>query len=164
MSDGFDPTTFSAVRRGNRYEDFHVGQEFWHHWGRTLTTTDNTIFSSATCNWNPMYGNAEFARTHGHPDAVLNPMLVLCTVIGMSVEDLSEAGGPFLGVERCQFRRPVYPGETITARSTVVAMRESKSRPTSGTVTWHTEAYNERDELILEYDRTNLIAKRGSPA
>jgi acyl dehydratase len=164
VSDDFDPSEFRLVRRGHQYEDFAVGQEFDHHWGRTLTAVDNTIFGAATCNWNPMYGNAEYARAHGHPDAVLNPMLVLCTVVGMSVEDLSEGGGPFLGVERCRFHRPVYPGQTITARSKVTAMRDSKSRPTSGTVTWHTEAFDEHNELVLEFDRTNLIAKRGGDA
>ena len=67
-------------------------------------------------------------------------MLVLCTVVGMSVEDLSEYGGAFLGVEDCTFHRPVYPGDTLTARSTVAAARPSNSRP-GGIVTWHTEGY-----------------------
>ena len=162
-SDGtdFDPAQFTAVRKGNQYEDFEVGQRFDHHWGRTITGGDNAVFSTATCNWNPMHLNAEFARAHGHPDVVVNPMLVLCTVLGLSVEDLSEAGGPFLGVEACHFHQPVHPGDTITASSTVVAKRASRSRPGNGTVTWHTEARNQRDELVVEFDRTNLVVMRG---
>ena len=156
----FDPARFPLVRKGHQYQDFSVGQVFEHHWGRTITAGDNALFSTATCNWNPMHLNADFARAHGHEDVVVNPMLVLCTVVGMSVEDLSEGGGPFLGVNDCTFHRPVHPGDTITARSTVVDMRESKSRPGTGIVTWHTEAHNQRDELVVDYHRTNLVARR----
>jgi itaconyl-CoA hydratase len=154
-------SSFPPVVKGNKFEDFTVGQVLIHHWGRTLTAGDNAVFSTAMCNWNPMHLNAEFARAHGHPDVVVNPMLVLCTVVGMSVEDLSEAGGPFLGVEDCTFHRPVYPGDTITARSTVSNTRESESRPGIGIVTWHTEAHNQRHELVVDYRRTNLVAKSG---
>jgi acyl dehydratase len=157
---GFDPARFTPRRRGRQYEDFEVGQVMEHHWGRTITSGDNALFSTATCNWNPMHLNSEFARGHGRPDVVINPMLVLCTVVGLSVEDLSESGGPFLGVDACRFHSPVHPGDTLTARSSVLAKRDSESRPDFGTVTWHTEAHNQRGELIVEYDRTNLIAKR----
>lgn len=156
----FDPSTFPVWRRGNQYQDFSPGQLWQHHWGRTLTHADNATFTSATCNWNPMHTNVEYARAHGHPDVVVNSMLVLCTVLGLSVEDLSEAGGPFLGVNDCRFHRPVYPGDTITASSEVVETRESASRPRDGIVTWHTEARNQRGELVLDFRRTNLVAKR----
>ncbi len=86
-------------------------------------------------------------------------MLVLCIVVGLSVEDLSEAGGPFLGIDELTFHRAVHPGDTLTARSTVVEARESQSRPASGIVTWHTEGLNQRDELVVDYRRTNLVAR-----
>jgi itaconyl-CoA hydratase len=155
-----DFDSFPLVRKGRSFEAFEVGASFDHHWGRTLTAGDNALFSTATCNWTPMYLNAEFARAHGHSDVVVNPMLVLCTVVGLSVEDLSEVGGPFLGMERCTFHRAVHPDDTLTARSTVVDTRESESRPNVGIVTWHTEAHNQRGELVVEYRRTNLVAKQ----
>lgn len=161
MSD-FDRSGFPLVRKGNQYEDFEVGQVLEHHWGRTFTAGDNALFTTATCSWVPMHVNAEFARSHGHPDVVVNPMLVLCTVVGLSVEDLSEAGGPFLGVDDCTFHRPVFPGDTIRARSTVVDVRLSSSRPETGIVTWHSEGHNQRDELVVDYRRTNLVARRGA--
>jgi itaconyl-CoA hydratase len=92
----------------------------------------------------------------------VHPMLVLCTVVGLSVEDLSEAGGPFLGVDDCTFHRPVHPGDTVTARSTVVDARPSGSRPGTGIVTWHTEGRNQRGEVVVDFSRTNLVAMRGS--
>ena len=155
-----DLASFPAVLHGHQYQDFEVGQVWRHHWGRTLTESDNLTFCSAFCYWNPMYINREFAKAHGHPDMVINPSLLLCTVVGMSVEDLSEGGGPFLGVNGCTFHQPVYPGDTITAVSVVEDMRTSASRPNTGIVTWHTEAHNQRGELVLDYRRTNLVAMR----
>jgi itaconyl-CoA hydratase len=107
-----------------------------------------------------MYLNAEFARAHGHPTTVVNPMLVLCIAVGLSVEDLSEIGGPFVGITDCTFRRPVYPGDTITARSTVVSARTSDSRPADGIVTWRTECHNQEGDLVVDYERTNLVRRR----
>lgn len=159
MSD-VDFDSFAVARKGRQFEDFSEGQVLVHHWGRTITEADNALFSTAMCNWNPMYLNAEYARAHGHPAVVVNPMLVLCTAVGLSVEDLSEAGGPFLGMDEVVFHRPVYPGDTITARSRVVSSVESASRPTSGIVTWWTEARNQDGEPVVSYRRTNLVAKR----
>ena len=146
--------------RGNRYEDFEPGRRFEHHWGRTVTASDNTMFSVLTLHYNPQYTNEAVARANGHPGVPLNPLLVFNTVFGLSVEDLSEAGGPFLGVEEVEFARPVYPGDTLTARSTVVSRRQSDSRPSFGIVTWKTEGRNQRGEIVVSFRRTNLVAKK----
>ena len=160
----FDPGSFPLVAHGRQYGEFSDGQVLVHHWGRTITASDNVAFTTATCNWNPMHLNAEYASAHSHPDVVVNPMLVLCTAVGLSVEDLSEGGGPFLGLEAATFHRPVHPGDTITATSTVLSRRESASRPDTGIVTWHTEVHNQRGELVLDYRRTNLVARAGQGA
>jgi acyl dehydratase len=156
----FDPTTFTLLRKGRSFEEFEVGRRFEHHWGRTLTEGDNALFTTTTLAYNPLYFNAEYARAEGHPSTVMNPMLVLCTVVGLSVEDLSEAGGPFLGIDELTFHAPVYAGDTLAASSTVVAARESDSRPEFGVVTWHTEGRNQRGELVVDYKRSNLVGKR----
>ena len=150
---------FPLARKSRPFDAFQVGQELVHHWGRTVTDGDNALFSTATCNWNPMHLNVEFARFHGHPTVVVNSMLVLSLAVGLSVEDLSESGGAFLGIDNCSFHRPMYPGDTMTARSTVVSKRLSETRPQNGIVTWHTEGRNQHDELLVEFDRTNLIAR-----
>ena len=146
--------------KGNHYEDFELGHVYHHHWGRTLNDGDNSLFSTLTLSFNPLYFNAEYAVAHGHSGVVLNPMLVFLTVFGLSVEDLSEAGGLFLGVDDLKFHRTVYPGETLSARSTVLDKRESASRPESGIVSWHTEGHNRRGELVIDFRRTNLVSKR----
>jgi acyl dehydratase len=96
-------------------------------------------------------------------------MLVFTTVFGLSVEDLSEAGGLFLGVDSLKFHRRVYPGDTLVARSTVVDKRESQSRPDHGIVTWHTEGFlleqssaDSGEQIrVVDFRRSNLIPKRG---
>ncbi|TNF85809.1 MAG: MaoC family dehydratase, partial [Gammaproteobacteria bacterium] len=104
--------------------------------------------------------NEPYAKAEGHPTTVVNPMLVFNTVFGLSVEDLSEGGGPFLGVDACEFRQPVYVGDTLTARSTVIGARESKGQAGFGIVTWHTEGFNQDGELVIDFKRTNLVRRR----
>ena len=157
-----DFSEFPLVRKGNKFEDFEAEQVFEHHWGRTLTEADSTLFATLALRFTPLYFNAEFARAHGHSGIVVDPLLALCTVVGLSVEDLSEAGGPFLGVNDVEFHRPIYAGDTLDANSTVVTARESNKRPDTGIVTWRTESHNQNGELVLSYERTNLVAKRSA--
>ena len=160
------------IPKGNLYDDFEVGQVFAHHWGRTLNDGDNSLFTTLTLGFNPLYFNLPYARSHGHPRVVINPMLVFLTVFGLSVEDLSEAGGLFLGVDQLTFYRSVYPGDTLVARSTVLEKRESQSRPGSGIVTWHTEGFrldagaadSNDGERVVDFRRSNLVPKRDMSA
>lgn len=155
-----DFSSFTVWKRGRQFEDFTRGQIFDHHWGRTLTRSDATLFASVTHRYCPIYFNLDYAKSEGHRDLVVDPLLVLATVIGLSVEDLSEAGGPFLGVNQVNFAKAVYPGDTITCRSRVISCRESGSRPGSGIVTWKTEARDQAKRLVLNLERTNLVRKR----
>lgn len=153
----------AALRpKGHYFEDFTVGQVFDHHWGRTIGEGDNTLFTTLTLHYNPLYFNTDYARAHDHPGIVVNPMLVFTTVFGLTVEDLSETGGAFLGVDALSFHAPVYPGETLRARSTVMEIRESRNRPGFGIVTWHTEGFNQKEERVIDFRRTNMILKRGA--
>jgi len=97
-------TDFKARARlwpkGNRFEDFIAGRVFEHHWGRTITDGDNAAFSAQTLSFCPLYFNEVYAQSQGHPRTVVNPLLVFNTVFGITVEDLSEGGGPFLGGRR----------------------------------------------------------------
>jgi itaconyl-CoA hydratase len=164
MSD-FEAVRERAVTRhkGNRYEDMTDGRVFEHHWGRTITAGDNAAFTTQTLSFCPLYFNEPYARSEGHPTTVVNPLLVFNTVFGLSVEDLSEGGGPFLGVDECEFERTVYVGDTLTARSTVINARESKGQAGFGIITWQTEGFNQKDERVIRFKRTNLVRKRKRP-
>jgi acyl dehydratase len=146
--------------KGRKYEDFHIGQEFDHHWGRTIFHHDTVLFSTLTLSYNPLYFNKAYAVAHGHPDIVVNPHLVFNTVLGMSVEDCSEAGGPFLGVFDLKYARHVYPGTTIVARSLTTEARVSGSNPSFGIVTWETKGFDEDGELLVSFRRSNLVTRR----
>jgi acyl dehydratase len=146
--------------KGRLFEDFHVGQNFDHHWGRTILEGDTTLFTALTLSFNPMYFNRAYAMAHGHPDIVVNPQLVFNVVLGLSVEDCSEIGGPFLGVFELTYDRPVYPGTTITARSVTIEARISESNPKNGIVTWLTEGRNESGAQVISFRRSNLVRLR----
>ncbi|WP_296655077.1 MaoC family dehydratase [Paraburkholderia sp.] len=147
--------------RGNRYEDFEPGREFKHHWGRTVSESDNTLFSILTMHYNPQYTNVQAAKANGYPGIPVNPLLVFNTVFGLSVEDLSEGGGPFLGVDELKYLKPVYPGDTLYSESAVVDKRLPSNKPGFGITTWHTKGFNQDGELVIEFKRSNLVRTRG---
>jgi acyl dehydratase len=156
-----DPRERAVLKpKGRLYEDFEVGQTFDHHWGRTILESDASLFATLTLAFNPLYFNRAYAREHGHPDIVVNPQLVFNVTLGLTVEDLSEIGGPFLGVWELVYDRPVYPGTTITARSTTVERRLSESNPANGIVTWRTEGFDETGARVCGFRRSNLVRRR----
>lgn len=155
-----DVASWPLIPRGTPFEEHVVGRVFEHHWGRTVHASDNLTFTTQTLAFNPMYFNRDVALAAGHRGEVINPMLVFSVVFGLSVEDLSEAGGPFLGATSLEYLRDVYPGETLTATSTVVEARTSSSRPDVGIVTWDTVGRDSAGEPVISFRRTNLVRRR----
>ena len=135
---------------------------FEHHWGRTINAGDNSLFSTVTMHFNPLYTNAEYAARSVTPTCwsircwCSRPRSGSRSRISPKAADRSSASirPPSIGRS--------IPGDTLIARSTVVGKRESASRPSFGIVTWRTEAFNQRGELVLDYQRSNLVAKRRS--
>ncbi len=152
--------TVRRIQRGSYFEDFTEGREFVHHWGRTFSIADATSYSAMTMQYNPIYFNAVYARELGYSDIPINPLFVFATALGLSVEDLSEAGGPFLGVDDLAFHVPAYPGDTISSRSVVNWKRLAASKPGWGIVEWQTHAANQRGEIVLSFTRRNLVRLR----
>ena len=101
-----DLSSFPTRRRVNSFEEFAVGQVFEHHWGKTVTAGDNSLFASVTHAYNPLYLNAEVARARRATPTSSSARCSCCaSSSALSVEDLSEAGGPFLGVDELTFHR-----------------------------------------------------------
>ena len=151
------------IERGHYFEDFEVGHLFKHHGGRTITDGDNAFFSSVTMNFNPAYFNREYARSIGYEGVIVNHLLVMNVVFGLSVEDLSERAIAHLGYEKLKYVATVYPGDTLTSESLVLEKRDT-SRPDRGVVKFRTTGYNQRGEKVLEYERPVLIRKRNVKA
>jgi acyl dehydratase len=141
------------------FEDFALGRVFDHAWGRTMNEAETVEFSTMTLHFNRIYFDRPYARGLGFRDIVVNPLLVYNTVMGLSVNDLTEGRGPFLGMQNLRYGVPVFPGDTLTASSEVVARRESDSRPGWGIVTWHSTGRNQDGEVVVDYQRTNLSRK-----
>jgi acyl dehydratase len=146
--------------KGRLFEDFQVGEVRDHHWGRTICESDTVLFTTLTLSYNPLYSNRAYAQALGHRDIVVNPLLVFNVVLGLSVEDNSEIGGPFVGVGKLTYRASVYPGDTIRARSTTIAARLSASNPRNGVVTWLTEGFNQDETRVIDFERSNLVRLR----
>jgi len=143
--------------KGRDAEKFTLGQTLSHHWGRTINASDNSLFTLLSQMYNPIYFNEPYAKKMKHPGIVVNPFLVFNIVLGLSVEDLSENRGLFLGIDDCKFLQPVYIGDTLHAESEVLAKRASNSDETKKIVTWKTKGYNQNDQQVIEYVRSNLF-------
>lgn len=141
--------------KGGPYEAFEIGRACEHHWGRTFTQAENALFTTLTIHFNPTYYNVEYAKAMGHPDTPLNPLLVFTTLFGLSVEEFSETSTAFLGVDELKYHAPVYPGDTLRARSTITTLRTSAKNPAVGIATFRTEGFNQRDELVCDFLRSN---------
>lgn len=154
------PTNAILLARGHRYEDFSDGHVFEHSQRKTVLESDNALFTTLTMHYNPLYLDRTRAAALGHRDIVVNPLLVFNLVFGLSVEDLSEGGGPFLGIEALEYGVVVYAGDTLRSRSKVISARLSNKHEQYGIVTWETEGFNQRDERVIIYRRSNLVKKK----
>jgi acyl dehydratase len=146
---------------GRVFEDFEVGDVYYHPLGRTVLTADNSWFTLLTQNTNPIhFDKALSARTpFGKP--LVNSCFILSLVTGQSVIDLSQNAMANLGWDEVRLPNPVFEGDTIYSRSEVLDKRESKSRPTVGIVTVKTIGFNQDGTVVIEYKRTFMIYKRG---
>lgn len=150
----------------NHFEEFEIGRRFRHHWGRTIEAAEAIGFATEHLLHEPALFNRIYARHLGYDDIVVSGEMVFSIVLGLSVEDLSESGGPFLGADNIRFHDPVHPGDTLFAVSEVMSRRDSGSRPDYGVVEWETRASKQDGRPVLSFRRTNLVRRRsaGTPA
>jgi itaconyl-CoA hydratase len=148
----------------NYYEDFEVGRHFRHHWGRTIMAEEAIGFSTQHLLHEPASYNKLYAQHLGYPDIVISPFFVFAVVLGMSVEDLSESGGPFLGADRLRFHRAVLPGDTLFSSSIVLSRRPSNSQPVYGVVEWETTGVRQDGAAVISFQRTSLVKRRDQQA
>ena len=142
------------------FQDFAVGQVFEHWPGRTIAEADNTWFTLLTMNQHPLHLDAEYAKDTEFGRVVVNSCLTLSMVVGMSVADVSRAAIANLGWNDIRLPAPVFVGDTLYARSEVLAARLSASRPNAGVVTVKTIGRNQRNEVVIEFQRTMLLPGR----
>lgn len=149
---------------GRYYEDFKVGDIYEHRPGRTISEADNTWFTLLTMNTHPLHFDAAYAAKTEFGRPLVNSCLVLAMVTGMSVSDLSQKAIANLGWDKVRLSAPVFAGDTIYAESEVLAMRDSKSRPTLGIVTVRTTGKKADGTVFMNYERAILVPRRGHAA
>ena len=146
---------------GLYFEEFVVGMEFKHPLTRTVTEMDNILFCAMTHNPQPLHLDEEFSKGTMYGQRLVNSMFTLGLVIGVTVGDttLGTTLGN-LGLTDVRFVNPVFHGDTIRAMTKITDKRESKSRPTTGIVTFEHYGFNQRDEEVAFCLRTGLMMKR----
>lgn len=153
--------TRHRARHGRHYEDFVVGDVFEHRPGRTVSEADNTWFTLLTMNQHPLHFDHAYAAKSEFGRPLVNSCLTLSIVVGMSVDDVSYKAIGNLGWDKVRLTAPVFAGDTLYAESEVLAVRESKSRPTQGLVTVRTVGRKADGTEFMRFERTVLVPKRG---
>ena len=146
---------------GRYFEDFEVGVIYEHRPGRTINEADNSWFTLLTMNTHPLHFDAEYAAHSEFGKPLVNSCLTLSMVAGMSVSDTSQKAIANLGWNDIKMPHPVFVGDTLYAESEVLDKRESKSRPTQGIVSVRTTGKNQDGTVVMSYDRSFLVPKRG---
>ena len=138
------------------YAELEVGAVYRSRFGRTVLEADNVWFTLLTLNTNPIHFDAHYAAQTEWERPLVDSTFTLALVTGLSVADVSERAVN-LGWREVRLPAPVFAGDTIRAETEILAKRESKSRPGSGVVTVRTRGLNQRDEVVIDFERTVLV-------
>ena len=147
---------------GLYFDELSVGQLFQHPIRRTITETDNVWFSAITHNPARLHLDEEYCRTETeYGQRLVNSCFTLALMVGISVNDTTLGTAVAnLGWDEVRFPKPLFHGDTIRIETEVVDLRESKSRPNQGIVTFVHRAFNQKNELVAHCRRSGLQMKK----
>lgn len=148
---------------GKFFDQWQIGETIAHEIRRTVTETDNLLFSTLTHNPQPLHIDAEAAKASEFGQILVNGTFTFALMVGLSVGDTT-LGTLIanLGYDELTMPKPVFLGDTLRAETEVVELRASKSRPGAGIVTFRHRMLNQRDEVVCTCLRSALI--KGSAA
>ena len=151
---------------GLYFEEFAVGQTFQHALRRTVTETDNVLFSAMTHNPAALHLDEEYCRDQSEfGTRIVNSCFTLGLMVGISVGDTTLGTTVAnLGWDEVRFPRPLFHGDTVHVESEVAEIRESKSRPQNGIVIFIHRAFNQKDELVAQCKRSALMIRKPQTA
>ena len=148
---------------GRFYDEWRVGQRIEHEVRRTVTETDNLLFSTMTHNPQPLHLDAEAARASEFGQILVNGTFTFALMVGLSVGDTTLGTlVANLGYDKLVMPKPVFIGDTLRAATEVAELRDSRSRPDAGLVTFRHELTNQRDEVVCQCLRTALLKRSGA--
>jgi len=146
---------------GRLFEDFAIGDIYYHPFGKTVTEADNQMFTLMTQNVSKTHVDRNYAAGTAYKLPLVNSTFTLALVTGQSTMDLSMNVFANLGWDEVRMPAPVYEGDTIYSRSKVLDLRESASRPAMGVVTVATEGFNQDGTIVVSFKRSFMIYKKG---
>jgi acyl dehydratase len=145
---------------GRFYDDWTVGDMIVHEIRRTVTETDNLLFTVMTHNPQPLHLDAEAARASEFGQILVNGTFTFALMVGLSVGDTTLGTlVANLGYDKLVMPKPVFIGDTLRAETEVHALKESRSRPDAGIVTFAHRLHNQRDEIVCQCLRSALIKR-----
>lgn len=145
---------------GRYYEEFNIGEVIEHKTSKTIFESDNNLFSLITMNYHPVHTNIDYASKQQHGEILVVGTLVFSLAVGITVPDVSGKAIANLLYENIDHLAPVFIGDTIYVKTTVLDKRESKSKNDRGVVYVESIAYNQNNENVLSFRRKVLIKKR----
>jgi len=152
-----------AANRGLYLDEMSDGMIVRHAITRTITEADNTFFSVMTMNPQPLHIDANLASETEFGERIVNSLFTLGLLVGITVHELTlNTTVANLGFTEVEFPKPVFHGDTLRAESTILSVRESKSRPTQGIALFEHRGYNQNDELVAACKRNALMKKTPS--
>lgn len=148
---------------GRHFDEWQVGDRIAHDIRRTVTETDNLLFSVMTHNPQPLHIDLEAAKASEFGQILVNGTFTFALMIGLTVADTT-IGTLIanLGYDKLVMPKPVFIGDTMRASTEVIELRESRSRPTAGIVTFMHELTNQRNEVVCHCLRSTLLKRRES--
>ena len=148
---------------GRFFEDWQIGDTISHEIRRTVTETDNLLFTTMTHNPQPLHLDIEAAKASEFGQILVNGTFTFSLMVGLSVGDTTLGTlVANLGYDKLVMPKPVFIGDTLRAETEIIALKESKSRPGSGIVTFLHRCINQRDEIVCQCERAALIKGKSS--
>jgi acyl dehydratase len=146
---------------GKFFDEWQVGERIEHEIRRTVTETDNLLFTTMTHNPQPLHLDIEAAKASEFGQILVNGTFTFALMVGLSVGDTTLGTlVANLGYDKLVMPKPVAIGDTLRATTEVKELRESKSRPDAGIVTFAHEMLNQRDEVVCRCERSALLKRR----
>jgi len=146
---------------GRYFDEWRVGDRVEHQVTRTVTETDNVLISALTQNPQPLHLDREAAAASEFGQPLVNSVFTFGLMVGVSVSDTTLGTlVANLGYDKLIFPKPVFIGDTLRSETECLAVRDSKSRPTAGIVTWVHRSFNQRGELVCQCERSALLLKK----
>ena len=147
---------------GKFFDEWQVGDRIVHQPSRTVTETDNLLFSAMTHNMQPLHLDAETAKASEFGQILVNSTFTFSLAVGLSIADTTVGTlVANLGFDKVVTPKPTFIGDTLTCSTEVIEKRESKSRPGQGIVVFQHELTNQRGETALTMLRTVLLKGKG---